>query len=172
MKLTFTQTITLGFASLFLVGCTPDQTATQPSNQDTSMINTGDTENKDSAQVNPVMESETASDQSQQTRYQQYSPAVLANAANTRRVLFFYANWCPTCKPADADFSSNSIQIPSDVTLIRVNYNDNETDADEKALAKQYNITYQHTYVQIDQNGKEITKWNGGQLKELLKNVQ
>lgn len=106
------------------------------------------------------------------TRYVEYSKDVLDQAVNSRRVLFFYANWCPICKPADADFKANSSKIPSDVTVIRVNYNDTDTDQEEKDLAKKYGITYQHTFVQIDSQGKEIKKWNGGKTDELLANIK
>lgn len=104
--------------------------------------------------------------------YVAYSKAAFDEAAGTRRVLFFYANWCPICKPADADFTANASKIPSDVILIRVNYNDTDTDQEEKDLAKQYGITYQHTFVQIDAQGKEVAKWNGGQTDELLANIK
>ncbi|MCC7149361.1 MAG: thioredoxin family protein [Saprospiraceae bacterium] len=106
------------------------------------------------------------------SRYVQYSKSALDSASNNRRVLFFYASWCPTCKPADTNFTQNESKIPEDVTLIRVNYNDPETDQEEKELAKQYGITYQHTFVQIDNSGKEVTKWNGGQIDELLSSIK
>src|SRR5690606_27379387 len=104
--------------------------------------------------------------------YLPFTPEVLATSANTRRVLFFYANWCPTCRPADQSFTNNIDQIPADVTLIRVNYNDTDIDQDEEALAEKYGVTYQHTFVQIDEDGNEVTKWNGGAINELLSNVQ
>lgn len=106
------------------------------------------------------------------SQYVQYSKAALDGAASNRRVLFFYASWCPTCKPADADFTKNMVSIPADVTVIRVNYNDPETDQEEKDLAKKYGITYQHTFVQIDSQGNEVAKWNGGQIDELLTNIK
>lgn len=106
------------------------------------------------------------------SRYVEYSKEVFEKAATNRRVLFFYANWCPICKPADADFKANSSKIPADVTVIRVNYNDSDTDQEEKDLAKKYAITYQHTFVQIDSQGKEVTKWNGGKTDELLANIK
>ncbi len=105
-------------------------------------------------------------------RYVEYSKAAFDGAKNTRRVLFFYASWCPICKPADAAFQAKKAEIPSDVTVIRVNYNDPQTDAEEKALAAKYGVTYQHTYVQIDASGNVVTKWNGGALAELQKNVK
>lgn len=106
------------------------------------------------------------------SRYVQYSKSALDGASNDRRVLYFYASWCPTCKPADENFTQNASKIPEDVTLIRVNYNDPETDLEEKDLAKKYGITYQHTFVQIDGSNKEVTKWNGGQIDELLSNIK
>lgn len=105
-------------------------------------------------------------------RYLPYTPTILAESSSTRRVLFFYASWCPTCIPANADFEKNVSMLPDDLTVIHVNYNDPDTDKEEKALATQYGITYQHTFVQIDTDGKEITKWNGGATKELLAEIK
>lgn len=116
-------------------------------------------------------ESESASGKNLASAYIEYSKHALETNASKRRVLYFYANWCPTCKPADQSFKTNLSKIPEDVTVIRVNYNDSDTDQAEKDLAKKYAVTYQHTYVQIDQNGNEITKWNGGKIDELLKNI-
>ena len=113
-----------------------------------------------------------AADEVPSSRYQEFSDLAMDSSADTRRVLFFYANWCPTCQPADVDFRNNVSQIPEDVTVIRVNYNDTETDAGEEALAEKYGVTYQHTYVQIDSEGNEVAKWNGGQLEQLLTNIQ
>ncbi len=106
------------------------------------------------------------------SRYVQYSKSALVSASGKRRVIFFYASWCPTCKSADVSFTQNESKIPSDLTLIRVNYNDPDTDQEEKDLAKKYGITYQHTFVQIDSTGKEVTKWNGGQINELLSKIK
>ncbi len=124
---------------------------------------------------NMIVDSEkmdkTDNNEVEKSRYIVYTNATALDALETKRVLFFYASWCPTCRPADADFKANSDKIPLDVTVVRVNYNDPETDQSEKDLAKKYAITYQHTYVQIDKNGDEIRKWNGGGLTELLDNI-
>ena len=105
-------------------------------------------------------------------RYLRYSKEVLEDSTSVRRVLFFYASWCPTCRPADADFAKNESLLPEDVRLIRVNYNDGDTDDDEDTLADKYNVTYQHTFVQIDEEDNIVTKWNGGQTAQLLKNLK
>lgn len=105
-------------------------------------------------------------------KYVMYSNEVLEANKDKRRVLFFYANWCPTCRPADSDFMKKVNMIPEDIVVIRVNYNDSDTDEAEKSLASKYGITYQHTFVQIDSDGNEVTKWNGGQTDELLENIK
>ena len=128
------------------------------------------TRSKVPEEVNVTQENEDAAMSS--SRYAEYSKTVLDQSADNRRVLFFYASWCPTCRPTDENLKQNINKIPEDVTIIRVNYNDPETDQEEKELAKKYEITYQHTFVQIDAQGNEITKWNGGQISELLKNLK
>ncbi len=104
-------------------------------------------------------------------KYIPYNDTILETTGG-RRVLFFYANWCPTCIPADKSIMAGATSIPDGVTVIRVNYNDTETSEAEKALAQQYGVTYQHTYVEIDGAGKEVQKWNGGGLEELLERLQ
>ena len=122
----------------------------------------------DNMEKDDKMAKDTMSD----SRYVEYSKASLDKAGNNRRVLYFYASWCPTCKPADTDLKANMNKIPNDVTVIRVNYNDPETDQEEKELAKKYGITYQHTFVQIDSQGNEVTKWNGGKTDELIAKIK
>lgn len=112
-------------------------------------------------------ESEMVSDQ-----YVQYSTGILESVQEPRRVLFFYASWCPTCRPADKSLQENVARLPEDVVVIRVNYNDPETDQEEKDLAKKYEIGYQHIFVQIDTAGNKLHQWTGGEIEELLKNLK
>lgn len=105
-------------------------------------------------------------------KYLEFSRQNMVQKSDVRRVLFFYANWCPTCKPADQDLRENVHKLPNDVVVIRVNYNDDQTDESEKELAKKYKVTYQHTFVQIDQNGDVVTKWNGEGVEKLLSNLK
>lgn len=107
-----------------------------------------------------------------ETRYVVFSKSAFDQAKDKKRVLYFYANWCPICRPIDVEFRQNMSKIPQDVVVIRVNYNDSETNQETKDLAKQYGITYQHTFVQIDAQGKKIALWNGGGLNELLQNIK
>jgi thiol-disulfide isomerase/thioredoxin len=105
-------------------------------------------------------------------KYIEYVGPETLEIKDSKVVLFFYANWCPTCIPVDKEFKAMEEKIPEGVTVIRVNYNDPDTDSNEKELSKKYGITYQHTFVQIDADGNEITKWNGGAIDELLSNIK
>lgn len=106
------------------------------------------------------------------SRYRTNHASELAEAQSPRRILFFYASWCPTCIPADKILSSSQSSLPEDVIIYRLNYNDPDTDQVEADLAKKYGVTYQHTFVQIDESGEVVTKWNGGGISELLTNLK
>lgn len=139
---------------------------------DTPITTTPQFEKQEQKLDNNIKSPTNTSSDTLNDRYVAYSPEIYENTANTRRVLFFYANWCPFCKDAQESFLNNINQIPEDVTVIRVNYNDSDTDKTEESLAKKYGITYQHTFVQIESEGTEITKWNGGGIEELLSNIK
>lgn len=94
--------------------------------------------------------------------YTNYSEATYAAAANDRRVLFFHASWCPTCKAANADIVARPDEIPAGVVLLKTDY-DTET-----ALKEKYNVTYQHTFVEVDADGNALQTWNGGDIDELI----
>ena len=119
----------------------------------------------------PKQEVTEKKDESANSRYLSYSKTVFDTSSDKRRILYFYATWCPTCKIANEDFTANPNKIPEDMVVIRTNYNDPETDQEEKELAKKYGISYQHTFVQIDAQGKELKKWNGGGIAELITNT-
>lgn len=76
-------------------------------------------------------------------------------------VLFFHASWCPSCKTATKNFEKDSSQLEN-VNLIIVDYDTS------KELKQRYNVTYQHTFVQISPDGEVLAKWNGGDTEELL----
>lgn len=74
-------------------------------------------------------------------------------------VLYFYANWCPICKQEtiDALYPAFNALITDKVVGFRVNYNDSETDTDERNLAREFGVAYQHTKVFL-KNGQRILK--------------
>lgn len=73
-------------------------------------------------------------------------------------VLYFYANWCPICRAEFPKAAAAFNELTTDRVIgFRVNFNDNQTDADEVALAREHGIAYQHTKVFI-KNGRQVLK--------------
>lgn len=99
-------------------------------------------------------------------RYVPYSKEAFDNLTNKKRVYFFHAKWCPTCKVADKEFTNNSDKIPEDIVVFKTDYDT------EKDLIAKYGITYQHTFVYVDSLGGEVKKWNGGGISELITNIE
>jgi len=103
-----------------------------------------------------------------------YDKALLENKII---LLYFYADWCPICRVEAPNELYPAFDELTNAGVIgfRVNYNDSNTDEDEKALAKQFGITYQHTKV-ILKNGIEAVKsmetWDKEQyLQEINKAI-
>ena len=88
-----------------------------------------------------------------------------ALAAEFPTVLFFAADWCPTCQAALRDLDANGAKL-GDRKIVVVDY---DTSA---ALKKQYKVTYQHTWVWIDARGAALETWNGGGVDEIIKHVK
>ena len=80
-------------------------------------------------------------------------------------VLFFYANWCPTCQATMKELNASPEKMRR-INLLIVDY-DNSRDLQQK-----FGITYQHTFVQIDTTGMAVKKWNGGGVDEILMNTE
>ena len=75
--------------------------------------------------------------------------------ADSDVVLFFAADWCPTCQEATANLEADPAAIPSGLAIVRVDYDDSDD------LKQKYGITVQHTFVHVDAAGNELAKWNG-----------
>lgn len=73
-------------------------------------------------------------------------------------VFYFYANWCPICKAEFPIMQKIFNGLSTDKVIgFRVNYNDDQTDNDEKGLAREFGVAYQHTKVFV-KNGQRILK--------------
>jgi thioredoxin 1 len=99
--------------------------------------------------------------------YAPYEASKLAMANSGDVVLFFKASWCPSCRTLDTNIKANLGTIPSDLTILELDY-DTAT-----ALKQKYGVTTQHTLVQVDANGTLIKKWSGGStLASIVEQIQ
>lgn len=99
--------------------------------------------------------------------YEVYASEKIAKATNSDVVLFFHASWCPTCRALERDIQANLDDIPENLVILKTDYDT------ERELKKKYSVTIQHTFVQVDANGKLIKKWSGGNtLDSVVKQVQ
>lgn len=92
--------------------------------------------------------------------YRIYTTQAYNDAIAQGKIVFldFYATWCPICRVEAAETKAGFDSLTTDrIAGFRVNYNDSETDNDEKALAKQFGVIYQHTKV-IIKDGKVVLK--------------
>ena len=85
--------------------------------------------------------------------YGAYSADKVAQAGDDKVLLYFHADWCPICRPLDADIAAHANTIPDGVQILKVDY-DKET-----ALKQKYGVTYQHTVVQVTADGTLVKKW-------------
>ncbi|MBD3251362.1 redoxin family protein [Candidatus Uhrbacteria bacterium] len=123
------------------------------------------------AQHDPVANDEPPSNGG--ATYEEYSNATYEAALTNDKptVLFFYANWCPTCLAEEPHLQQIVAETENSVNVIRVNTKDNDTDADEEQLADDFNIFTQHTFVFLDANGNETKRVIGTQGKEELRRL-
>jgi thiol-disulfide isomerase/thioredoxin len=73
-------------------------------------------------------------------------------------VLYFYANWCPTCK-IEFPKMEKAFDGFTDENVVgfRVNFKDNQTSDSEKEVAREHGVPSQHTKVFI-KDGERILK--------------
>jgi thiol-disulfide isomerase/thioredoxin len=68
-------------------------------------------------------------------------------------VLFFNASWCPTCRQAVTNLDAQG--VPPGLTVVSVDYDSNGD------LRREYGVTVQHTFVQVDESGQPLATFTG-----------
>lgn len=95
----------------------------------------------------PILTSEAALSSKTPGLYTTYTADTIANSTADHILLFFKANWCPSCRALDADILAHMADIPAGVEIYTVDY-DTAT-----ALKRQYGITRQHSIIEIRADG-------------------
>lgn len=85
--------------------------------------------------------------------YRDYEADLVAADGFDRTILFFHAEWCPECRAFEKELTST--EIPDSVQFLKVDY-DNEQDLKDK-----YGVQLQTTFVEVDDDGEEMSKWVG-----------
>ncbi len=90
--------------------------------------------------------------------------AAEALAAQGPVVLFFAADGSANSQRDMRDVNDNGARL-KDITVVFVNF---DTDRD---VRRQFGVTVQDTFVQIDSRGAKLGVWNGGGVAEILQRV-
>jgi len=86
--------------------------------------------------------------------YETYA-AALEKYSASNVVLFYNAYWCSTCKAARDGFEAGLSEMPEDLTIVLVDFDENTE------MRKKHDVIVQHTFVQIDSMGNELQRWYG-----------
>lgn len=96
-----------------------------------------------------------------QTKLLDYNQADFkkAKASDKLIVLYYYANWCPICREEvqNSLYPAFNELKNENVIGFRINYNDNQTDDNERDLAREHGVAYQHAKVFL-KNGERVLK--------------
>ena len=73
---------------------------------------------------------------------------------------FRFETWCPTCQETQKNLEADPAAIPAGLTIVKVDFDTSDE------LKRQYGVTTQHTFVQVDADGNELAKWTGSSTAE------
>lgn len=113
------------------------------------------------------------------TKYVEFNQILFDAAITDKKIVLlnFYANWCPICRAEEPGLAEGlNLLGDENIVAFRVNYNDSDTDENEKAIAKKLGISYQHSKVILLEEKvllKEIAKaWDKEAVGEKINLVQ
>ena len=87
--------------------------------------------------------------------YTDYSEEALLSSNATNKIIFFHANWCPSCLVLNSSIERESANIPADVAIFKADY---DTSVE---LRQKHGITTQHSLALVDANGDTLKTWRG-----------
>jgi len=151
--------VLLVFATILLAGCVNQPTAPYASSSGSNVSVSGNgTNSVSSSSSGAGYSGEVLAGTS--AKLYDFKKADYENALNSNKliVLYFFANWCPECREEFPKMQTAFNELTTDrVVAFRVNFNDDQTDADETALAQEFGVSYQHTKVFV-KNKQRVLK--------------
>lgn len=162
----YSRQLFVGFSLFLLTGCLPTRsnsniTTDQGENRSESAVIVSSSSASSMVMDDTNMEDAQVDDDLVRTMYSHYAPSVLMDGQT--KVLFFHASWCPTCRKADATLKGiynqfDGVDMPFEELVQKLPaYSTYMVDYDtEKELRAQYGVTYQHTFVLVDAEGKVL----------------
>lgn len=118
-----------------------------------------------SQMVSTKEQGDIPSEQESLLNYVDYSKELLQESMDSGKVvlLYFTANWCPTCRAQEPINNSlfKNLQGDSEIVAYKAHILDDETTKEEEALAKEYGVRLQHSFVLIDASGEVVFTHTG-----------
>ena len=98
--------------------------------------------------------------------YTEWSEANFEAAADEQRWLYFHADWCSVCRVLNDDINANLSDIPDDVVIFKVDFDDNQD------LRQKYGVTTQTVIVAVDAQGEKTQSYNAYSTPDLISIVE
>jgi thiol:disulfide interchange protein len=152
-------------------GCAPAQSRRDTPTEPTQVAPNDSTNTIAERRNDEMSANDPVANLSGSATYEPYTKEAYEEAKGSGKpiLLFFYANWCPTCKVDEPILKKIIQETDADIIAFRVNTLDSDTDADEEELAEEFGIFIQHTFIFIDRNGNPLNQIIGTQGEKLLK---
>lgn len=133
-------------------------------------------ENNGSTAVDRERAQTTVRQGSSPSNYVDYSADDYEKARSEGKVvmLYFTANWCPTCnaqEPINLE-AFKEVEGDADIVIFKTHILDSETTDETEGLADEFEVRLQHTFVIINPSGEVVFTHTGPLVKEdIVKNL-
>ena len=83
-----------------------------------------------------------------------------------KNVLFFTAEWCPSCTALESVIEEKKNYIPPYTSIMLVDF-------DNQSMREEYEVVKQHTFILLDEENNEIKRWtNSDTLEDVIYNTK
>lgn len=100
-------------------------------------------------------------------QYQNYSEKNFQFSKSRGKTILFFAatTWCSNCVALEKDILKRIVDIPKDVTILKVDFDK------DRSMVNQYKVTKQTTLILLESNEQEIKRWIGIDFDDILKKI-